>query len=186
MSSPEPSDPAVSFDGFEDFLRRVEPKLKRVLARSRIPVDDAEDELQETLYALVYQWERVRDPECWLMATLKRRCQMYWRTRRRRFYAAVEPTLLEWLAEPIPPPQERTDLLCDLENLLGRLHPRCRSLLDLRFRQGFEAPEVAERLGYRASSIGKITTRCLAALSRELLSAGLGPESGKSGASGER
>jgi DNA-directed RNA polymerase specialized sigma24 family protein len=57
---------------------------------------------------------------------------------------------------------------------MGRLRPRCRSLLDLRFRQGFEAPEVAERLGYSASSIGKITNRCLAALSRELLAAGLG------------
>jgi DNA-directed RNA polymerase specialized sigma24 family protein len=50
---------------------------------------------------------------------------------------------------------------------------RCRSLLQLRFRLGYEPPEVAERLGYRASSIGKITTRCLAALSRELFAAGL-------------
>ena len=61
----------------------------------------------------------------------------------------------------------------DLDSLIGRLPSRCRSLLQLRFRLGYEAPEIAERLGYRTSSIGKITTRCLAALSRELFASGL-------------
>jgi RNA polymerase sigma factor (sigma-70 family) len=170
MSSPEPSEPAVSFD---DFLKRVEPRLKRVLATYRIPAEDAEDVLQQTLLALLYQWERVRDPECWLLGTLKRHCLMYWRTNRRRIYSAVDTTILEILSEPVAPSQERTDLLCDLENLIGRLPSRCRSLLQLRFRLGYEPMEVAEQLGYRASSIGKVTARCLAALSRELLAAGL-------------
>lgn len=158
---------------FDDFLKKVEPRLKRVLSTYRIPADDAEDVLQQTLLALVYQWDRVRDPECWLLGTLKRHCLMYWRTNRRRIYSAVDSTILEWLSEPVAPSQERSDLLCDLQNLLGRLPSRCRSLLHLRFQLGYEPVEVARRLGYRASSIGKITTRCLAALSRELLAAGL-------------
>jgi hypothetical protein len=37
---------------------------------------------------------------------------------------------------------------------------------------------VAAKLGYRASSIGKITTRCLAALNRELLASGMGDRRG--------
>ena len=167
-------------DSFDDFLKKVEPRLKRVLATYRIPADDAEDVLQQTLLALVYQWDRVRDPECWLLGTLKRHCLMYWRTNRRRIYSAVDSTILEWLSEPVAPSQERADLLCDLENLLGRLPSRCRSLLHLRFQLGYEPVEVARRLGYRASSIGKITTRCLAALSRELLAAGLTDGSVKS------
>ncbi|HWM93016.1 MAG TPA: sigma-70 family RNA polymerase sigma factor [Thermoanaerobaculia bacterium] len=158
---------------FDDFLRRLEPRLKRLLGSYRIPPEDAEDVLQQALLALLYQWDRVRDPECWLMGTLKRHCLMYWRNNRRRIYSAVDSTVLEWLSEPVAPSQERSDLLCDLEILLGRLPSRCRSLLRLRFRLGFEPPEVARRLGYRASSIGKITNRCLAALSRELLAAGL-------------
>ena len=101
---------------------------------------------------------------------------MYWRNNRRQIYSAVDSTILEWLSEPVAPSQERADLLCDLENLLGRLPSRCRSLLRLRFRMGFEPPEIARRLGYRTSSIGKITNRCLAALSRELLAAGLSIE----------
>lgn len=167
-------------DSFDDFLKKVEPRLKRVLATYRIPADDAEDVLQQTLLTLVYQWDRVRDPECWLLGTLKRHCLMYWRTNRRRIYSAVDSTILEWLSEPVAPSQERADLLCDLENLLGRLPSRCRSLLHLRFQLGYEPVEVARRLGYRASSIGKITTRCLAALSRELLAAGLTDGSVKS------
>lgn len=170
MSTLEHPEPELTFD---QFLKKVEPKLKRVLSSYRIPSEDAEDVLQQALLALIYQWERVRDPESWLIGTLKRHCLMYWRTNRRRIYAAVDSTILEWLSEPVAPSQERTDLLCDLENLLARLPARCRLLLQLRFQLGYEPPEVARRLGYRASSIGKITTRCLAALSRELLAAGL-------------
>ena len=167
-----------SSDSFDDFLKKVEPRLKKLLSLYRIPPEDAEDVLQQSMLALLYQWDRVRDPECWLLGTLKRHCLMYWRTNRRRIYSAVDSVLLEWLSEPVAPSQERTDLLCDLENLIGRLPSRCRSLLLLRFQMGYEPPEVARRLGYRTSSIGKITTRCLAALSRELLAAGLaeGPE----------
>jgi RNA polymerase sigma factor (sigma-70 family) len=170
MSTLESHEPELTFD---EFLKKVEPKLKRLLSTYHIPADDAEDVLQQSLLALVYQWDRVRDPECWLLGTLKRHCLMYWRTNRRRIYSAVDSTLLELLSEPVAPTQERMDLLCDLENLLGRLPSRCRQLLHLRFQLGFEPMEVARRLGYRASSIGKITNRCLAALSRELLAAGL-------------
>ncbi len=158
---------------FDDFLRRVEPRLKRLLGAYRIPVADAEDLVQQSLLALLYQWETVRDPECWLLGTLKRRCLMYWRGHRRRLYRAVDSAILEWLSEPVAAPQERRDLLTDLENLIGKLPARCRSLLRLRFRLGYEPPEVAAKLGYSPASIGKITTRCLAALNRELLASGL-------------
>jgi RNA polymerase sigma factor (sigma-70 family) len=163
-------DPPLSFD---EFLKGMEPRLKSLLATYRIPAEDAEDVLQQTLLALLYQWERVRDPECWLLGTLKRHCLMYWRNHRRRIYSAVDSTVLELVSMPVPPHQEKSDLLADLNSLLDRLPSRCRSLLRLRFRLGYEAPEAAQELGYRASSIGKITTRCLAALSRELLAAGL-------------
>lgn len=163
-------EPPVSF---EEFLRRMEPRLKRLLGQYHIPPEDAEDVLQQTLLALLYQWERVRDPESWLLGTLKRHCLMYWRNSRRQIYTAVESTVLEWLSDPVAPSQERSDMLCDLESLLGRLPSRCRSLLRLRFRMGFEPTEIARVLGYQPSSIGKITHRCLAALSRELFASGL-------------
>src|SRR5436305_6318928 len=170
MLTPEITQNAASF---EDFLTAVEPKLKRLLSAYRIPSDDAEDVLQQALLALLYQWERVRDPESWLVGTVKRHCAMYWRTHKRRIYSAVDSALLELLSAPMAPSQERKDLICDLESLIDRLPQRCRWVLRLRFRLGYEPTEVAQMLGYRESSIGKITTRCLAALSRELLASGL-------------
>jgi RNA polymerase sigma factor (sigma-70 family) len=170
MLTPETTENTTTF---EDFLKAVEPKLKRLLALYHIPSDDAEDVLQQALLALLYQWERVRDPESWLFGTVRRHCLMYWRTHRRRIYSAVDSTLLELLSAPMAPSQERTDLICDLESLIDRLPRRCRSVLRLRFRLGYEPTEVAQMLGYRESSIGKITTRCVAALSRELLASGL-------------
>ena len=170
MPTPEPIETAESF---EEFLKAVEPRLKRLLALYRIPSEDAEDVLQQALLALLYQWDRVRDPECWLFGTLRRHCLMYWRTHRRRIYSAVDSAILEWLSEPIAPSQERSDLLCDLENLIQRLPPRCRSVLRLRYRLGYEASEVAQRLGYSPMSMSKITARCLATLMRHLTAAGL-------------
>jgi len=166
MLAPELTETAKPF---EEFLKAVEPKLKRLLAAYRVPSQDAEDVLHEALLALVHRWEQVRDPESWLFGTLRRLCCMYWRGRKRRVYSTMDSTILEWLSDPIAPSQERADLLCDLETLIDRLPSRCQSLLRLRFQLGYEPLEVARKLGYRASSIGKITTRCLAALSRELL-----------------
>jgi RNA polymerase sigma factor (sigma-70 family) len=171
MSIPE--QPPTAEASLDLLLERVEPRMRRLLSVYRIPPEDAEDLVQQTLLVLLYQWDKIRDPECWVLGTLKRHCLMYWRTQRRRLYSAVDAAILEWLSEPVAPPQERADLLCDLESLIERLPARCRSLLKLRFRLGYEPPEVAARLGYRVSSIGKITTRCLAALSRELMAAGI-------------
>ena len=158
---------------FDLFLTRMEPGLKRLMARYHIPSEDREDVLQQALLTLLYQWDRVRDPEDWLLGTLKRNCLMYWRMHRRRIYSSVDAALLEWLSEPVAASQERSDLLSEIDSLIERLPPRCRSLLRLRFRLGYEPPEVARRLGYRTSSIGKITSRCLAALAREMLASGL-------------
>ena len=156
--------------------------MKRILAAYSVPVEDAEDVLQETFLALLYRWDQVRDPEHWLPGTLKNHCLMYWRGRGRCLHKAVDEVVLEWLSSPVAPDQERRELLLDLERLMKRLPKRCRSLLTLRFLLGYEPAEVAEKLGYRPSSIGKITTRCLAALSREFLAEGLADETEGAGA----
>src|SRR5258708_4910167 len=164
-------DVASSAETFERFLKAMGPKMKRLLTANHIPIEDAEDVLQQALLALVHQWDSIRDPESWLLGTLRRHCLMYWRNHRRRLYSAVDSTLLECLSQPVAPPQERSDLLYDLRHVIERLPARCRSLLELRFQLGYEPAEVARRLGYRDKSIGKVTNRCLAALAREMVGA---------------
>lgn len=157
----------------EGFLQRVQPRLKPLFARYRIPSQDTEDILQQALLALVYQRPSIRNPEAWLVGTIRNKCLLYWREHRRKLYEAVDAAVLEFMAEPMAPAQEGADLRRDLEIFLERLPERCRSLLALRYRQGYESPELAERLGYSPSSISKINKRCLAALTRQLVTAGI-------------
>jgi RNA polymerase sigma factor (sigma-70 family) len=162
---------ASSATTFEQFLKAMKPKLKRLLAARYIPIEDAEDVLQQALLALVERWDKVRDPESWLLGTLKRHCSLYWRNQRRQLHSAVDAALLECLSQPVAPAQQRSDLRNDLRQMIERLPPRCRMLLELRFQLGYDQEEIAARLGYRGSSIGKITHRCLEALAREMVGA---------------
>ena len=173
MSALKVSDTEFSL---EDFLERMRPRLRALFVRHRIPVQDTEDILQQSLLSLLYQWDSVRNPETWLLGTLRKSCLRYWRDHRRRLYEAVDTALLDWLANPSPPEQEKEELRHDLESLMARLPERCRTILQLRYRYGLDGLEIANKLGYRPSSIGKVTARCLAAMTRELMAAGLWPD----------
>ena len=157
----------------EGFLKQVRPRLKAAFARYRIPPQDTEDILQQALMALVYRGEGIRDPEAWLLGTVRNKCLLYWRERRRLLYESVDAAVLEAVAEPVEPAQESSHLRHDLAQALERLPERCRSLLWMRYRQGYDPPELAERLGYSPASISKVTTRCLAALTRQLFASGV-------------
>lgn len=156
----------------EDFLKRVRPRLKAQFQRYSIPPQDTEDILQQALLALIYQRQAIRDPEAWLIGTVRNKCLLYWRAHRRKLYEAVDAAVLECMAEPLQPAQETSDVRRDLAAAIEELPERCRSLLSLRYQQGYEPAEVAERLGYSQSSISKITQRCLAALTRRLVLTG--------------
>ncbi|HEY7215822.1 MAG TPA: sigma-70 family RNA polymerase sigma factor [Thermoanaerobaculia bacterium] len=153
----------------EGFLRQVRPRLKALFGHFKIPPQDTEDILQQALLALLYRPERVRDPEAWLLGTLRNKCLLYWREKKRKLYESVDTSILERMAEPLAPAQEGADFRKDLESALECLPERCRSLLSLRFELGYEPPEVAERMGYSPASISKVTTRCLDALTRHMV-----------------
>src|SRR5580692_8609926 len=64
-------------------LRRLRPAIRRILARYRIPPQDAEDVVQTALMLAVMKWAEIVMPDLWLLGTLQNRCIMYWRVRRR-------------------------------------------------------------------------------------------------------
>ena len=68
-----------------ELLDRIEPEIRQVLVRLRIPAQDAEDLIQETLLAFVAKRAAIANPVPWLLATLRNQCLLYWRRRRRRF-----------------------------------------------------------------------------------------------------
>jgi len=171
------SPPCLEPLSLEEVLKRVEPRLKRILFRYKIPAQDAEDLLQETFLIMVSKSGSIRNPEAWLLATLSNRCVIYWRRHRSRLWDLVDTTILELLAESEAPTQELSDLRSDLDALLAQLPDRCRSVLRLRYGLGCSTAEAAERMGYCTSSIRKVTRRCLAALTEQLLGAGAQPGS---------
>jgi RNA polymerase sigma factor (sigma-70 family) len=162
------ADTSEAESSLEQFLKSVRPRMKTLFAHYRVPPQDTEDIVQQALLALLYQRQAIRDPESWLMGTLRNKCLLYWRERRRKLYDAVDAAVLECMAEPMAPEQEDADVRRDLAMAIDRLPGRCRALLSLRYSQGYEPPELAKRLGYSPTSISKTTNRCLAALTREL------------------
>jgi len=171
MAHSEP--PRLVEPSLEEILDRMQPRLKRILFRYRIPAQDAEDLLQETFLIMVSKWGSIRNPDSWLLATLSNRCIIYWRKYRSRLWDLVDTTILELLAEAEAPAQEKSNLRFDLDALLSALPDRCRSILRLRYGLGCSTAEAAERTGYCMSSVRKVTRRCLAALTSQLLGYGL-------------
>ena len=157
----------------EDLLEELHPRLRGVLATFRIPFEDAEDLLQQSVLTFLMKRDEVKDPRHWLVGTLRNRCLMYWRSHRRRLYESVDAAILESFAEPEQPAQEQFDLAKDLNSVLSKLSPRCRSILQLRYGLGCNPSETAERMGYRSSGIYKILERCLASLTRRLIAVGI-------------
>lgn len=155
-----------------DLFEKLQPKLRRVFGRFRVPPEDAEDILQQSFLDLVYKQDQVYNPEAWIVATVRNRCIVYWRKRRRQIWDAVDSAMLDMLARPEAPGQKEVALRQDLEKVLAKLPQRCRSVLVLRYGLGYRSREVAELLGYKPSSIRKVTSRCIAALTRELVDSG--------------
>ena len=107
--------------------------------------------------------------ERWLQGTLKNRCLVYWRERRRRFYRVMDTALLDAIAEPTAPSQEHRVFLGDVMARVKELPERCQALLQMRYQSNFKPSELADRLGYSRRGIYKILDRCVAALSKKLL-----------------
>ena len=164
--------PENSSEALRRLLASVEAQTERMFVRFRIPAPDAEDILQDSLLAFLCQREAIHNPEAWLVGTLRNRCFLYWRARRRQLWEAVDSSLLVALAGESDANQAGCGVRKDLSSAIDRLPKRCRSILQLRYGLDCDNSEVAERLGYRTSSIRQITNRCLAALTVKLVEGG--------------
>lgn len=152
-----------------EMLAAFKADARKLLARFRIPAQDAEDLLQDTLLLFLRSRPEVPSIERWLLGTLKNRCLVYWRERRRKFYRVMDTAVLEALAEPTAPSQEHRVFLEDVVRRLEELPERCSTLLRLRYQSDYKPSELADQLGYSRRGIYKILERCLAALSKRLL-----------------
>lgn len=178
MFEPGPSPAAAPTEPQErelaQLLRRLRPRVLGLLAHHGVPLQDGDDLVQQTLLALLGKYGEVRNPEAWVLGTLRHKCLRYWRCRTASLLEAVPDEALEESAPAAAPGQELAELRHDLEAALARLPERCRRILRQRYALGYRATEIAEALGYPPATVRKITGRCLRALARELGEAGEG------------
>jgi RNA polymerase sigma factor (sigma-70 family) len=151
---------------------RLESEARLYLRRHRLPPEDADDILQQTLLVFLIKHEEIHNPEAWLRGALRKRCQFYWRRRQKNLLTLVDATILDSLAPPAAPAAVREDVQRDLDRALDGIPTRCRQLLKLRYGQDCNPQEAAAQLGYRPSGAYKIFERCLAALTRGLVATG--------------
>ncbi len=154
----------------EELLPVLRPRLERILYRYGIPAEDAPDLVQETLLVLCHRRSRIRDPEAWIVVTLRNRCRMYWRSRRSKagdLRWVVSSELVATLAETrgaeallgkrLDPGDP--DLRHDLARALARLPEPWAEVVRLRIVAGCSDEETARATPYQASSIRKIFGR---------------------------
>lgn len=157
---------------FENLVESFRPRARAIVGFHRIPPEDADDLVQQTYLTYLSRWREVRHPEAWLAGTLRRRCLMFWRSRRQSWLSTVEDSVLDAQPAIEASPQTRIGLRLDLTRLVSRLPRRSRRLLQLRYGWGCDYRETAERLGYKYSGIYTISKRCLEALAEELVAEG--------------
>ncbi len=145
------------FEPLESLAQRLEPRLKQIVNRYRVPAQDAEDILQTALIATLRNWSMLADPEGWLIRTVINQCLMYHRSRRRRPEESLDEDI-ELL--PVPSPEQRIADREEVERRLAKLPLQCQQLFRLRFIYGFNAKEVAELMGRKVSSVYNTTHRC--------------------------
>jgi len=167
-TSPTPPAPPSSPASIDELLDELRPKIRRMFANYRVPHTDSEDLLQEALLATFLNWSEIRCKQGWLLVTLRHKCSVYWREKRYGRVQAVDPPTLDILAAPIPAPQERAEMIWDLDRAIVGLDERHRTLLRLRYALGFSTIEVAERLGYNISSVRKLSCRSVDRLQKTI------------------
>lgn len=158
----------------------LQPKMARILARYRIPVDAAEDIVEELFSTLLLKRELISQPERWLLSSLQNRCLLYWRSQREQLCRSLDAGLLSVFAGDDVPISEKESVRSRLGALAARLSPPCRERIAQRY--GLEpAPPHASAAGSDTAADGleecarldDETMRCLTALSRRMLRDGL-------------
>jgi RNA polymerase sigma-70 factor (sigma-E family) len=142
--------------GFEEFVAARRPALLRTAYLLTGSNPDAEDLVQTTLLRVVPHWSRIAaDPEPYVRRVLARESVTRWRGRRwrERFVARTPDVPTE------PPTSERLAL----REALGRLSPRQRAVLVLRYYDDLTEAATAEALGV---SVGTVKSHARDGLAR--------------------
>jgi RNA polymerase sigma factor (sigma-70 family) len=155
-------------------LLRVRERALRY-ARSRVPVEAAEDLVQETLVLLLTKYDEVRAPEeqvCLAIGIVSKKIAGHWRRSNRRGEATAVDVADAGLEDGLPDPEEQLERQQRFERLrfaVGRLTGRLREVARLRL-EDRTSPEIAEILSANLNTVYSWDHRLVKKL-RELMGA---------------
>ena len=156
MSPPRVLDGRVTVAGFDEFYRAEYAPMVR-LARGLVDTSECAEEIAQDAFAQVFErWDRLEAPGGYLRTAVVNgaRSELRRREVRRRV----------GLARPPQATAER-DYLTDA---LGRLPPKRKTALVLRYYAGLSEREIAETMGVRPGTVKSLVSRGLAEL-REVI-----------------
>jgi RNA polymerase sigma-70 factor (sigma-E family) len=148
-----------------DFVAQATPALFRVAYALTGRQQDAEDLLQTALERLVPRWRRVDDPMAYVRKVIYHEHIGRWRRWGRRELSVAE--LPGWALCDGPTSDDHANgvaLRQALRAALGRLGPRQRAVLVLRYLEDRSEAEVAELLGCSPKTVASQASRALARL----------------------
>lgn len=132
--------------------------LRFAHTRYGIPMDEAEDLLQDTAVQLLSQQRSVRQPRPYFWAVFRNRC---------RTHLSARPGNLDMLPiseESLETPtsvEDDPDQRIVLRQALAYISSACRRLLVARYLEGQNLRETADRMTLAYSGITKTISRCL-------------------------
>lgn len=127
---------------------------------------DVAEEAEQAAWAVAYRrLKDLRDPDRlrpWLMSVAANEARQLVRSRRRRTVRELV------VADPARPRDVDHAALIDLADALGRLDPKDRAIVGMRFIGGFESAEIGREMGMTATGVRVRLHRLLERLRKEL------------------
>jgi RNA polymerase sigma-70 factor (ECF subfamily) len=127
---------------------------------------DIAEEAEQAAWAVAYRrLKDLRDPDRlrpWLMSVAANEARQIARSRRRRTVRELA------VADPTVPRDIDHAAMLDLADAVGRLDPKDRAIVGLRFVGGFESAEIGRAMGMTASGVRVRLHRLLERLRKDL------------------
>jgi RNA polymerase sigma-70 factor (ECF subfamily) len=127
---------------------------------------DIAEEAEQSAWAVAYRrLKDLRDPDRlrpWLMSVAANEARQIVRSRRRRTVRELA------VVDPATPRDVDRAAIIDLADALGRLDPKDRAIVGMRFVGGFESAEIGREMGMTASAVRVRLHRLLERLRKDL------------------
>ncbi|MCU1347512.1 MAG: SigE family polymerase sigma factor [Acidobacteria bacterium] len=146
------------YDAQYDLLRFI------AVQRFRIPATDVRPIIHDVFVAYLRHREQIDDARLWLAEAVRNACRNYWRDRKPSEPLEVDMVDTRRLVDEVA-------ARIDVARMLTSVTPECRRLLYLRYVEGLDPAEIAERCHIEVGNARIRVHRCLKSIRAALADA---------------